>query len=251
MKFENKDLIRDILLSRSDVDYFSISKSNFLNLEFNHIAFHGNGRRLIQKHLGRMWQETKEDYELFIADILGNHLYYELFNPETEKIVNIEESLDESAQPIEKLMNESLSIEIDRSLSIFSHRDNEVVSLFFGLTSHMIRHQDSCSMSIKLTLEKAAEKNRELTKSEIEHIQSCKNKIALFSECLDNRTGLSIPDLAKMFDCSPERIRQIKEKVILRLRNNSYMSEKLAYYLDYIPGWYQRQKKRREYKESW
>jgi RNA polymerase primary sigma factor len=76
---------------------------------------------------------------------------------------------DDSPLADRSLMNESLSLEIDRALSTLTERESEIVKMFFGL---------GCQ---EMTLEEIGDK----------------------------------------FGLTRERVRQIKEKAIRRLRNTS------------------------------
>ena len=248
-KFENKELIRDILLSQPDVDYLNISKSDFLNMEFCHIAFHGNGRKLVQKHLGVLWQETLEDYELFISDILGNYLFYQVFNSENGQ-AETEELFDELAQPMEQLNKESLEKEINRSLGTLTEREREVLSMFFGLTAYFTEWRNLSRKVIEDIHEKAKSEGREITETEIENIKQGERFINRITDCMENNEGFTLEEIGARFDLTCGRIRQIKEKAIRRLRHESRCKQ-LSYYLDYIPGWYMDQKARLEARLKW
>ncbi|MBN2570623.1 MAG: RNA polymerase sigma factor RpoD/SigA [Ignavibacteriales bacterium] len=85
---------------------------------------------------------------------------------------------NDSPSPDEKLMSESLRVEIDRALSTLSEKESEVIRLYFGL------NREHC-----LTLEEIGEK----------------------------------------FDLTRERVRQIKEKAIRRLKHSTRSSTLRAY----------------------
>ncbi|MBN1637480.1 MAG: RNA polymerase sigma factor RpoD/SigA [Ignavibacteriales bacterium] len=85
---------------------------------------------------------------------------------------------NDSPSPDEKLMGESLRVEIDRALSTLSEKESEVIRLYFGL------NREHC-----LTLEEIGEK----------------------------------------FDLTRERVRQIKEKAIRRLKHSTRSSTLRAY----------------------
>lgn len=73
--FNDKELIKEILLTRTDIDYRDLSLHNFLHLHFHHPRFQGTGDTLLRKHLGVLWGRTVEDYEIFIQDILGDYFF--------------------------------------------------------------------------------------------------------------------------------------------------------------------------------
>ncbi len=166
--FANKKLIASILLSRRGINYLNISMSTFLSLNFNHSKFKGNGRRLILKHLGVMWNNTSEDYLMFIEDILGEHLFQG-----THDLIGA--SVDEVADPddylVELFTQSEYRLErIQKVLTTLSQRESDVLKMYFG----------------------------------IEHDHE-----------------YSLDEIADNFGFTRERIRQIKEKSIERLRNPS------------------------------
>jgi RNA polymerase primary sigma factor len=85
---------------------------------------------------------------------------------------------DQQPPPDHGLMNESLSIEVRRSLSTLSEREAEVVRLYFGL---------------------------------------------------DNEHSLTLEEIGERFNLTRERVRQIKEKAIRRLRHASRSKALRAY----------------------
>lgn len=233
-KFEDKNLIRDILLSRTDVDYSTMNKSNFLALEFEHFAFHGNGRRLIQKHLGPLWHETKEDYELFITDILGDHLFYSFFNAENGQ-TDVEEASDEYAQPMLKLTNESLALDIKRVFSTITDREATVTALFFGLPNFLLEMSTSFRRSAERIRKTAENSSRNLSSHETESIEWYRRFIDRISESLSSGEGLGFEEIGEIYDLSRERARQVMSKAIRRMTHTS-RSKCLAKYMGYVPG---------------
>ena len=134
-KFSDKELIRDILLSRTDIDYSSLPMTKFLGLMFYHPEFSGYGRKLISKHLGVLWQATKEDYEIFIQDILGEHLFYNLLDPENEGTeMDVEDVPDDEERSAEHMqLYESLKIDIARILSTLTPYEARCISEYYGI----------------------------------------------------------------------------------------------------------------------
>ncbi|MGI9118270.1 MAG: DEAD/DEAH box helicase family protein [Minisyncoccia bacterium] len=159
ISLENKYLVKEILLSRNDVDYRTLSKSAFLNLEFSHITYHGNGRGLLKKFWGILWQERKEDYEMFIQEYLGEYLFNEL--PENEHVYlnkidnfDIEDAVDEDVMIDKNLIIESLKIDINRCLNFFSDREKLIIQLFFGLDGNKAHDLDEIAEKVNLTKER-------------------------------------------------------------------------------------------------
>jgi RNA polymerase sigma factor (sigma-70 family) len=245
-RFEDKGLVKDILLSRADVDYTDLTKTNFLNLEFDHIAFKGNGRKLIMKCLGLLWGETKEDYELFIADVLGEHLLYKFLNFDDLETGNeIEEAVDYDSPAADAvLMKESLNQEIERCLLTLTEREREIVYLWFGFPAPILRLENSYRTSIELIRKRALITERELTEREVLDIEEYERKLNQISECRANGEGLSGEEIGELYNLKRERIRQIKDKALQRLRHTS-RSKFLAEYVDYIEGWHDMLARRR------
>ncbi|MBP7540495.1 MAG: DEAD/DEAH box helicase family protein [Saprospiraceae bacterium] len=158
-KFIDKKLIRDILLSRTDINYSNMRMHTFLGLEFNHPAFCGYGRKLISKHLGVLWQSTKEDYEIFIQDILGEYLFYNLLDPEMEGIeINVEELGEDGDMSIEHMHKyQSLKIDIDRVLSTLTSSERKCIELYFGI-GFSAHTYDEISDKSNLTRERVRKK---------------------------------------------------------------------------------------------
>ncbi len=245
--FEDRDLIKDILLSRTDVDYSTLPRTSFLDLRFNHSAFRGNGKKLLVKCLGGFWYETKEDYELFIAYVLGEYLLYKFLNFDNLETGNeIEEVAgDESLATDAVVMNESLSQDIQRVLSTLTEREQEIVALFFGLPYLLLKIQNYCKRSIERVHSRAFEEFRDLNEHELLDIQEGEKRLQRISQCLDINRGLELDEIGESFNLTRERVRQIKDKALQRMRYSS-RSRVLAGYMDYLHGWHESQERRRE-----
>ncbi|MFZ2205059.1 MAG: DEAD/DEAH box helicase family protein [Minisyncoccia bacterium] len=127
--FGNKELIKEILLSRADVNYNDLKVRAFMDLEFNHWLFKGKGQSLMKKHLGMLWQGSKEDYELFMYDILGVHLFNETFSLLGEDIENVAETFD----PLKTSMDKEV---IRRFVNlIYNDKEKRIIKLYFGFES--------------------------------------------------------------------------------------------------------------------
>jgi RNA polymerase sigma factor (sigma-70 family) len=127
---QDKDLVKEILMTRRDINYARIRTSDFLATRFYHTMFRGSGARLMKLYLGLRHNFTAEDYRLFLADVLGE--VYE------EKIVSYQPDLDcFVGQPADSRNSfeyrEGLSIEVGRALSTLTEREKDVVSWFFGI----------------------------------------------------------------------------------------------------------------------
>lgn len=156
ISLENKYLVKEILLSRNDVDYRRLSKSNFLNLEFSHIAYHGNGRGLIKKFWGVLWQERKEDYEMFIQEYLGEHFLNEF--PENEYVYlervdnfELDNAIDEDIMIDKKLIYKSLKIDINRCLNCLPYKAELAMKLIYGLDGNDVHELDEIGEKLSLT----------------------------------------------------------------------------------------------------
>ncbi|MFD0992342.1 sigma-70 family RNA polymerase sigma factor [Tenacibaculum geojense] len=103
----------------------------------------------------------------------GRHLSMDapLKEGETSNLYDVL-NVGESPKPDGKLLNESLQIEIDRTLGTLPPREADVVKLYYGL---------------------------------------------------GNSTAMSLSEIGEVFDLTRERVRQIKEKALRRLKNRSKM----------------------------
>lgn len=103
----------------------------------------------------------------------GRHLSMDapLKEGETSNLYDVL-NVGESPKPDKKLINESLQIEIDRTLGTLPPREADVVKLYYGL---------------------------------------------------GNSTAMSLSEIGEVFDLTRERVRQIKEKALRRLKNRSKM----------------------------
>ena len=77
--FTDQKLLREILLTRDDIDFNSLSVAQFFRTRFNHPKFHGTGITLLHKTLGIPRRSdshicTAEDYKNFINYALENEL---------------------------------------------------------------------------------------------------------------------------------------------------------------------------------
>lgn len=79
LNFSDPELIREILLSEPDIDYLELSVHEFISLKFNYPRFQGTGDTLARKYLGILWDKSRESYQIFIEDVLGEELFYEHF----------------------------------------------------------------------------------------------------------------------------------------------------------------------------
>jgi RNA polymerase primary sigma factor len=96
---------------------------------------------------------------------------------EENRLLDVLEN-DEEPKPDQVLINESLSQEVERALSLLTQREAEVVRLYFGIG--------------------------------VEH-------------------SLTLEEIGEKFDLTRERVRQIKEKAIRRLRHTSRSKMLKAY----------------------
>jgi len=121
-------------------------------------------------------EEIANELDLTILEVTqsmknsGRHLSMDapLREGETSNLYDLR--TEESPNPDNDLMSESLKIEINRALETLSHRERDVLKLFYGL---------------------------------------------------NNAKQMSLVEIGEAFDLTRERVRQIKEKGIRRLRHNS------------------------------
>lgn len=154
--FEDKKLIRSILLSRQDVDYRALRMGKFMEMDFNHPMFRGKGRHLIAKHLGILWGDTAADYDIFIQDILGDYLYYDLHVPIEKEIEQHRHYFDETAEqvpminifvnPIAKpddgFTREDFTTTLNAIFKKLRPSEVEVLKLFFGFEGEAMQLED-------------------------------------------------------------------------------------------------------------
>ena len=122
-------------------------------------------------------EEIAKELDLTVTEVKqsmknsGRHLSMDapLKEGETSSLYDVVKS-GESPNPDKNLMEESLSVEIDRALDTLSPRESDVLRLYYGL---------------------------------------------------GNESPLSLVEISETFDLTRERVRQIREKAIRRLRHTS------------------------------
>lgn len=131
--FSDAELIKNILFSREDVDYRSISFSDFKSLNFPHPQFDGNGETLLRRYLGVLWTNRAEDFEMFLQDVLGEYFLdmladsFETVDKRKVRAVPAECDL------IEDVFNAQRKDFIDKVLKTLSPREEKVIRARFGI----------------------------------------------------------------------------------------------------------------------
>jgi RNA polymerase primary sigma factor len=128
------------------------------------------------------------------------------------------------------LMDESLKEEVRRALATLSPREAEVIRLYFGLGKGVIKIEEFAA-KFELTVEQIKLIKAEVGKKNTDLAEKYKISIDTIREIRDEEIGhsLTLEEIGEKFNLTRERVRQIKEKAIRRLRHASRSKNLRAY----------------------
>ncbi|MBW7887576.1 MAG: sigma-70 family RNA polymerase sigma factor [Bacteroidetes bacterium] len=128
------------------------------------------------------------------------------------------------------LMEESLKEEVRRALATLSPREAEVIRLYFGLGKGVIKI-DEFAAKFNLTVEQIKGIKSETGKKNADLAAKYNTSSDVIREIRDEEVGhsLTLEEIGEKFNLTRERVRQIKEKAIRRLRHASRSKNLRAY----------------------
>ena len=128
------------------------------------------------------------------------------------------------------LMEESLKEEVRRALATLSPREAEVIRLYFGLGKGVIKIEEFAA-KFNLTVDQIKGIKAEAGKKNADLAVKYNTTTDIIREIRDEEVGhsLTLEEIGEKFNLTRERVRQIKEKAIRRLRHASRSKNLRAY----------------------
>lgn len=128
------------------------------------------------------------------------------------------------------LMDESLKEEVRRALATLSPREAEVIRLYFGLGKGVLKI-DEFAAKFNLTVDQIKGIRTETGKKNADLAVKYSTTAEVIREIRDEEVGhsLTLEEIGEKFNLTRERVRQIKEKAIRRLRHASRSKNLRAY----------------------
>ncbi len=128
------------------------------------------------------------------------------------------------------LMEESLKEEVRRALATLSPREAEVIRLYFGLGKGVIKIEEFAA-KFNLNVDQIKGIRTETGKRNVDLAAKYNTTTEIIREIRDEEVGhsLTLEEIGEKFNLTRERVRQIKEKAIRRLRHASRSKNLRAY----------------------
>lgn len=123
------DFVREILASKTELEQYVLMQfSDFKELQFEHPNFWRKGDTLLRNYFGILWNNNKEDFEIFKQEVLEEEMK-EHFIANTESIIELPEQED----PLQAASQTELAEGVRKVLSRLNSKEEKIIRMRFGV----------------------------------------------------------------------------------------------------------------------